>query len=350
MPLTLSRAEARRLLALYHFTPTDVQGVFERLSTVQYDPLNPAGRNPDLVLQARVPGYQVDDWQKTAYTDRMVYDAWDKMACLVPVSDWPKRARIRARWNSWSKSVLADETEAVEAALKELDTRGPLSSLEFEDQTHFTDRTAWYGPKRIKHILRALWDRGVIVTHHRQGGRHYYDRAERVIPAEHFNLPPLEDEAEYTRWIMARRCQAMGLMSGGGDGSIWSGCGKAPQRTQALKMLVEDGTITPVEISANGKKGWTGHVYSSALPLLERPLPAPRVIFLAPLDSLLWNRKLVMQLFDFDYTWEVYKPEPQRRWGYYVLPVFYGDRFVARLDSRLERGVWTISRWWWGRM
>ena len=54
-----------------------------------------------------------------------------------------------------------------------------------------------------------------------------------------------------------------------------------------------------------------------------------------------------MQLFDFEYIWEVYKPEPQRRWGYYVLPVFYGDRFVARLDSRLERGRWTITRWWW---
>lgn len=347
MPLTLSRAEARRFLARYHFTPTDVPGVFARLGTVQYDPLNPVGRNPDLVLQARVPGYQVDDWQKAAYTDRLVYDAWDKMACLVPVSDWPKRARIRARWNSWSTLVIDDEAEAVEAALKELDVRGPLSSLEFEDQSHFTDRTAWYGPKRIKHILRALWDRGVIVTHHRQGGRHYYDRAERVIPAEHFNAPPLEDEAEYTRWIMARRCQAMGLMQPGGDASIWSGCGSAPVRTQALKTLVEDGTITPVEISANGKKGWTAYAFSSALPLLEQPLPAPHVIFLAPLDSLLWNRKMVMQLFDFSYKWEVYVPEPQRRWGYYVLPVFYGDRFVARLDSRLERGVWTISRWWW---
>src|SRR2546423_9359782 len=94
--LTLSRAEARRFLANYHFTPTDVPGVFERLGTVQYDPLNPVGRNPDLVLQARVPGYQVDDWQKTAYTDRLGYDAWDQIASLVPVSDWPMRARPRA--------------------------------------------------------------------------------------------------------------------------------------------------------------------------------------------------------------------------------------------------------------
>src|SRR5215471_14966044 len=162
MTLTLSRAVARRFLALYHFNPTDVPGVFARLGTVQYDPLNPVGRNPDLVLQARVPGYQVDDWQKTAYTDRLVYDAWDKMASLVPVSDWPMRAWLRAHTATWTPLLLEEQAEAVAAALAELDARGPLSSLEFEDQSHFTDRGAWYGPKRIKHILRALWDRGVI--------------------------------------------------------------------------------------------------------------------------------------------------------------------------------------------
>ena len=86
---------------------------------------------------------------------------------------------------------------------------------------------------------------------------------------------------------------------------------------------------------------------SSALSLLDVELPEPRVIFMGPLDNMLWDRKAVQQLFDFDYIWEVYKPITQRRWGYYVLPVFYGDRFIARLDSRLEKGIWTISRWWW---
>jgi uncharacterized protein len=81
--------------------------------------------------------------------------------------------------------------------------------------------------------------------------------------------------------------------------------------------------------------------------LLEAPPLPPRVIFLGPLDSLVWDRQTIRVLFGFDYTWEVYKPEPQRKWGYYVLPVFYGDRFVARIDSRLDRGVWTIARWWW---
>jgi uncharacterized protein len=84
MTLHISREQARRLLTLYHFTPTDLPGVFARLGTVQYDPLNPVGRNHDLVLQARVPCYCIDDWQKTAYTDRLIYDAWDKQAMTLP--------------------------------------------------------------------------------------------------------------------------------------------------------------------------------------------------------------------------------------------------------------------------
>ena len=127
--LTLSRAEARHFLANYHFTPTDVPGVFEHLGTVQYDPLNPVGRNPDLVLQARVPGYQVDDWQKTAYTDRVVYDAWDKMACLVPVADWSMRAIIRSMYRPYhDREILKTQVGIGEAILTAIDRDGPLSS------------------------------------------------------------------------------------------------------------------------------------------------------------------------------------------------------------------------------
>ena len=136
MTLHISCEQARRLLAHYHFTPTDLPGVFTRLGTVQYDPLNPVGRNPDLVLQARVPGYQVDDWQQAAYTDRLIYDAWDKMACLVPVSDWPMRALIRTRHRPYhDRDILQNDPEGVALVLSALDERGPLSSLEFEDRS-----------------------------------------------------------------------------------------------------------------------------------------------------------------------------------------------------------------------
>lgn len=344
MMLDISCEQARSFLATYHFTQTDLPGVFARLGTVQYDPLNPAGRNADLVLQARVPGYRVDDWQHAAYNERLIYDAWDKQACLVLTDDWPMRARIRELHRPYhDREVLQAEPGTVETMLAAIDVRGALSSLELEDGVSYANGD-WNGSTRAKRVLRALWACGVLLTHHRKHGRHYYDRPERVIPERYYQLPPLLDEDAYHRWIMARRFQAVGLLRPNAEAAIWSACGTGEQRKRAIAQLVEEGTLTSVRV---GEKRWQYYMPTSALPLLNAELPTPRVIFLGPLDSMLWDRKGVLQLFDFDYTWEVYKPAHLRRWGYYVLPVFYGDRFIARLDSRLEGKTWTINRWWW---
>ncbi len=345
MTLHISREEARRFLALYHFKQADLKGVIDRLGTVQYDPLNPVGRNADLVLQARIPGYQVDNWQTAAYTDRIIYDAWDKMACLVPVSDWPMRTLVREKFRPYhDREILAADPEGAAKILAAIDEQGPLSSLEFEDRTPFGEQGSWSGSTRTKRILRALWVCGELVTHHRQGGRHYYERPQRVIPAQHFEETPLVDETAYYRWIMMRRYQATGILRSTAEAAIWSACNETSKRKLALAQLLEAGLLTQLQI---GELAGPYYVQTSALKLLDEPPSNPRMIFLGPLDSLLWDRKSLMQIFDFDYIWEVYKPAEQRKWGYYVLPVFYGDRFVARVDSRLDKGIWTITRWWW---
>lgn len=345
MTLQLSPAEARRFLVRYHLTPTSVAGVFQRLGSVQYDPLNPVGRNPDLVFQARVPDYRVDDWQHAVYGDRVGYDAWDKQAGLVPVSDWPNRALIRSRYHPWhDREILAEHPDMIRTVMAEIDARGPLSSLEFEDRRRAAERHSWYGPTVVKRVLRALWARGELVTHHRVAGRHYYDRPERVIPSQHFSRPALADEDAYHRWIVLRRHQAAGLLRPRASSEIWSVCGPTETRLAALDQLVESGELLPVEV---GSRGALFHLPASALPMLDGFEPERRVTFLGPLDNLIWDRRAIRDLFGFDYIWEVYKREPDRRWGYYVLPVLYGDRFIARFDSRLEGGIWRISRWWW---
>lgn len=342
--LSLSEEEARRFLIRYHLTPRSVGEVFATLGTVQYDPLNPLGRNPDLVLQARVPGYRVDAWQGYAYEQRLAYDTWDKQHSLVPISDWPWRAPGRDRYQPWHDRAILDEYPEVRAhALSEIDARGPLSSLDFADRTRATERHSWYGPTRIKRVLRALWARGELVIHHRQAGRHYYDRAERVIPPRHFHAPPPTLD-EYHRWILQRRHQAAGLLRQRADPSVWSGTGDAAVRASALADLVAAGNLIPVDI---GAKRTRYHLPSRAVPLLSSEAVAGHLHFLAPLDNLLWDRRALRDLFQFDYVWEVYKPEHLRTWGYYVLPVLYGDRFVARIDARLEGDNWNIRRWWW---
>ena len=241
------------------------------------------------------------------------------------------------------REILQAEADVARSILAEIDVRGALSSQDFDDRHRYSDDT-WNGQTRAGRVLRALWACGDIVTHHRKNGLHYYDRPARVIPSQHYEQPPLLDKEAYARWIIGQRYRAVGLLRPNSEACIWSACGDGPTRKRAIAQLVEEGTLTPVHV---GEKGWLYYIHKDALPLLDAELLDPRVIFLGPLDNILWDRKAVQQLFDFDYIWEVYKPALQRRWGYYVLPVFYGDRFIGRLDSRLEKGIWTIARWWW---
>lgn len=341
--LELSKADARRLLAHHHFRLGTAHEVLTRLGSVQFDPLNPVGRNHDLVLQARVPGYRVGDWQTLAYEERFLYDAWDKQASLVLMRDWPLR-RIYHRWHRrwWEERIFQRHPEAVERVLDELRARGPLTSAAFEYQVHKPEwQGSWYGPKLTKHVLRALWHTGVVLTAGRKHGHHLYDLSERIVPAELHRAPPASDE-ESVVWLLKLRHRAVGLLRPNASYEVWSMDLPAVARREALARLVAAGELVPAQV-----EGVRFHALPETLAELDAAEPKGRMVFVAPLDQLIWDRKAVAHLFGFDYVWEVYVPEPKRRWGYYVLPVFYGDRFVARLDSRLVGKIWTVRAWWW---
>ena len=348
MPVTLSKADARRLLAHYHFTQhraqqADAKTVLRHLGSVQFDPLNPVGRNHDLVLQARVPAYQVGDWQTLAYQERFLYDAWDKQASLVLMQDYPVR-RIYHTWHAarWREKVLDPYKDSIPVVLNELQARGPLTSQAFEHQPHVEGwEGSWYGPKLTKNILRGLWHTGRVVTHSRKNGHHVYDLAERVIPPELYTAE-LPSERESTEWLIKLRHQAVGLLRPNASAEVWSLGIRAPERKRVIADLVSRGELVPVLVD-----GVLFHALPGTLALLDTARPTPDVVFTAPLDPLLWDRGGVGHVFGFDYVWEVYKPVKARKWGYYVLPVFYQDKFVARFDSRLKEGVWELYSWYW---
>ncbi len=332
------------MLVSYHFQPTSLQGAFERLGSVQYDPLNPVGRNHDLVLQARVPGYTIGDWQELAYRDRFLYDGWDKQASLVLMRDYPIR-RIYYDWHEprWRASIIDRYPEAVKTVLEELEELGPMSSTQFHYQEH-QDRWegSWYGPKLTKNVLRALWHTGKVQTSRRDNGKHVYDLAERVIPDHLYKVKAIPAKKSI-EWLILLRHQALGLMRPNAGKAVWSLEISSQERRQHLQELVGRGELVVVDV-----EGKTFHALPRTLQKLDDNSQSGKEMrFIAPLDQLMWDRPAVAHLFDFDYVWEVYKPEKLRRWGYYVLPVMFGDRFVARVDSRLSHGIWHILRWYW---
>ena len=368
----ISAPVARRYLVLHHrLAPpralpaerTSVLRVMEQLGSFQFDPLGVAGRNHDLVLQARIAGYRSAWTDELLYEHRIFFEAYNKALCILPTEELPYY-RI-----SWERAQRAHEpdmrgqhAELAGRILERIRAEGPLSSLDFER----VPAIAWYwGPtNHVRAVLEALWESGVIGVARRDGNRRYYDLTERLYPPE--LLAKVVPVREQLRHKLLSRYQAGGLLGTGGSGELWSGVrehdehGKlnaAPLRARLRAELVAAGALLPVHI--DGVKG-ERFVTARSLPDLERAeaelaagLPpggsSPAATFLAPLDPLCWDRDLLRQLFDFDYVWEVYVPEAKRRWGYYVLPLLFGDRIVGRIEPRIDRATRTVTilgLWW----
>jgi len=369
----LSGAVARRYLALHHLLapprgveggPEGVMAVIDRLGSVQFDPLGVAGRNHDLVLHARVAGYRPAWTDELLYERRVLFEAYNKSLCILPLAELPWY-RI-----AWDRALERHEGDAFVAhadlarhILERIRTEGPLSSLDFEREP----MVDWYwGPtNRVRAILEALWESGRLGLARRVGNRRYYDLPERLFPARLLEAArPTVDEQ--MRHKLLSRYRAHGLLGDGGPAEIWLGIWEhaaggghagAPLRGRLRRDLVESGALLPVAIE--GVRG-TRYVPAEARPELERAVgevgageppggAEPGVTLLAPLDPLCWDRDLLRSLFGFDYIWEVYVPEARRRWGYYVLPLLFGDRLVGRIEPRVDRraGTVTILRLWW---
>jgi uncharacterized protein YcaQ len=341
-PLKVSRADARRALVAYQLRWGTLPEVFERLRSIQFDPLSPAGSNHDLVLQARVKNYKIGDWQTAAYKKRLIYDGWDKQASLIPYSGWHPR-RIIYDWSAKHfDRVFKDHPHAIDAVLQELTDRGPLLPRDFTFQEKKPEwRGSWHGPNLTKQTLRALWHTGKVMTHSRRGQHHVYDLTDRVVPAALIRQEQLSHE-DAMRELVLDRHKATGILRPNASYEMWATVEIRNERKDRIKELVDRGEVVPIDIG-----GAFAHVTPEFLPYLEDPEVEDRVVFLGPLDQILWDRKLVNHLFGFDYLWEVYKPESLRKWGYYVLPVLFGDRFVARFDVWSRHGEVEIKSWHW---
>jgi uncharacterized protein len=189
----------------------------------------------------------------------------------------------------------------------------------------------------------------------RDGNRRYYDLVERLLPADVLaHSIPLVDQFRHK---LLSRYRAHGLLGVGGGGSgIFSLLGAAkpdprwpgyPGRTALREDLVAAGKLVPVEIE--GVRG-NRYVLAEEIGLLEAPPePAPSVAFLPPFDPVVWDRPFLGSLFDFEYVWELFVPPAKRRWGWYVLPMLFGDRLVGRIEPRIDRAgsqAQILGLWW----
>jgi uncharacterized protein len=350
---------ARRFLAARHLLaparsleggPDAVLEVFRRFGSIQFDPLAVAGRNHDLVLHARVAGYD-PAWCDVLYERCQIFEAFNKGLALVPSEEFPW---FRASPIESAPRVLAEHAGVAGRVLERIRAEGPLSALDFErppGEVHVYD---WGTSSVVRAVLEAYTATGVLGLARRDANRRSYDLLERLLPADLLaTTVPLREQLRHK---MLSRYRAHGLLGVAGAGDVFGGLGPAkpdpdhpehPGRTVLREELIESGDL--VRVTIEGMRAPRFVLRDEVELLSDSPEPPSSVAFLPPMDPLMWDRSLLEPLFDFDWVWEVFTPESKRRWGYYVLPILFRDRLVGRIEPRIDRDdarVRVLGLWW----
>ncbi len=315
----------------------------DRIGLLQFDPLEvPGARNHDLVLHARIDGYRREWCEKWLYgSDRRLFEIYNKSLNIVPIEQLP---HYRIQWarhaERYEEGILREQAEVASFIIKRIEQEGPLSTGAFTEHAHSVDW--WWAPTRVSRaVLEALFVTGRVGIARREGNRRFYDLTERLVPAGILARRESYDDATLHRLLS--RFRGVGLTSPSAPAELMYGTGPAAERQSRTAELVERGSLLPVEV--DGLKS-VRYMPAGEKPLLEaatkgQPLPSG-VAFIGPLDPLIWDRRLLRELWSFDYIWEVYVPGPKRRWGYYVLPILFGDRLIGRFEPRLDRATRTL--------
>ena len=320
---------------------------------VQLDPLNIFARSQDIVLHSRVLNYKPDDLYQLAYQERKFFDYGGWLA-MYPMSNLPyfRVPMARREENRHVQHLVPEHRQVLEFVRAELRRRGPLGNRDFNGKR--LELQSYRGRKETSVALFDMWLAGELMIHHREGFERVYDFRENIAPKE-FDFIVSEKEAE--DFFLRKNISFMGMFR---EPILWSALKYDMQKDysredvkEIVEGWIESGRACRLQVE--GRRD-TYLVLVEDLPILESlgmgkiprgwtPKEATtleEVTFLSPLD-IVSARGRAKKLFDFEYIWEVYTPVHKRRWGYYVLPILYGDDLVARMDPKLDRTTMTLE-------
>jgi len=324
---------------------TGTEQAMRAMEYLQLDPLQIIARSHDIKLHSRVLDYTPGLWEDVAYQQRKFFD-WGGWLAVRPIEElphWRVVMRREREHNARLRSTASDHAEAIVEMRAILRERGTVSNRDFKMATR-TRTQSYRGRKDSALALYYLWLTGEVMTHHRENFERVYALTETVAPA---HLIHESDEATADRFLIKKEISFSGLSRlNRVQDSFFRGV-PFDKAKQICAALVADGELIEVQVEgwkamhyALGRDAEVLHELSAGrVPQAWTPLATTtteEVLFLAPLDQVS-ARGRAKVLFGFDYVWEVYKPEHQRKFGYYTLPVLWGDQLVARFDSKFDR-------------
>jgi uncharacterized protein YcaQ len=355
---SISAAEARRIsLAAQGFgkarpaqpATRQLNLAMTRMATLQIDSVNVFSRSHYMPLFARLGPYDTAALDRLLFARKAPYvEYWAHMASFIPAADWGLfRFRMddnRAKYGTAADGWFQDHREIVDWVRAELAARGPLRPAEIEHDAKAGARGPWWDWDVVKHALEFLWTVGDVAIAGRRGFERRYALAEQVIPAETLDAPVARQDA--IRELIRRAAVAYGVATASDLADYWRIKDRAALMA-AIGDLQDAGELVPVTVQGWSSAGRPAKAWVHRDAALPRRVDAAAL--LTPFDPVVWFRDRAQRLFDFEYRIEIYTPAPQRRYGYYSLPVLVGDDIVGRLDLKADRAGSTLlvqSAWW----
>jgi uncharacterized protein YcaQ len=312
--------------------------VVRRFGYLQLDTVSIAGaRSHTIVLLSRLQGLDAAVGERLLRPGAALFEYWGHEASWIPLELYPafefRRREFRA--HPWWGDVIGKQPRVARELLRRIRDSGPLRSAEIEGPAS----KGWWDLSLAKRVAAALWSRGELAIRERTNFQRTYDLAERVIP-EPLRLCPLSTGDGLEALLLAA-LDGHGWATTGTLAATWRLRNRKADVAAALHRLQEKGAILACALHSREeapRSGWIRPADRELAARLERSRPRPdEGVLLSPFDPLLWDRGRVARLFGFAVALEIFKPAPQRVYGYYCLPVLAGEKLVARVDLKADR-------------
>ena len=322
----------------------------KQVASLQQDPINIIGTNIDIILASRFSDYSPQVLTELLYQDELLIEGFDKEACLFSRDEWGQFAFARDQRVAANLRTLSyrDQEKALDY-LEEVTNLLQNSSEPVSPQDLNLGRLAdssWGSSNLGNTVLYHLWCQGVAVIAERKERRKLYKHYKQAKGLA--NLLTFDSETDFLDWFVYRRLSGLGvywLKSGSG----WLGQ-SIKERKAIIERFLEQGKVVKIQVTYMKEALYlTQDNYQRLLVVKNQPIKADQVRFIAPLDNFIWDRKFVQAIFDFEYVWEVYKPEKLRQYGYYVLPILLGDNFIGRFEpdrTKTRQDTLKIKKIW----
>jgi uncharacterized protein YcaQ len=322
-----------------------VLDMIRQLECVQIDPVSAVRPNQHLALAARVAGYEPGILNELLRKNE-IFEYMANAACIIPMEHYPIFEPTRQRLKQHVQSHIDEIWPIAQQVLQKLESEGPLPAKSFESnqRVHGYWDNVNAKTKATSHALNLLTDAAQIRIVGREGNQRLFDVTRRSVPVGLRQQAEQIDTVEALEAMMQKYFRAYRVFEPSDPRLGWQPL-SAKERREAIDRHVKSGEIAPVEAAGLNKHYYilasdmdrlSVHEDEDRVRAIENEAELT-IHFLPPLDNLLWSRKRLTDLFDFDYRWEIYTPAVKRKYGYYAMPILAGDRLIGRMDPRLDK-------------